>query len=77
MERLILTQPPESFERDGYGEYITRICEDTETAEKTTALLPMMQPGRDLRDGTPGITRTGKYRQDGKTEAENKAYTQI
>ena len=38
MERLILTQPPESFERDGYGEYITRICEDTETAEEDNCI---------------------------------------
>ena len=33
MERLILRQPPDTFKRDKYGEYITRICSSTEDAE--------------------------------------------
>ena len=38
MERLILRQPPNTFERDKYGEYITRVCNSSETPQADSCL---------------------------------------
>ena len=38
MERLILRQPPDTFKRDKYGEYITRVCNSTETPQADSCI---------------------------------------